>query len=97
MAWLQPVYEAYLNAGMKDDAHRVQLASEKKGKRAHEDMKEISARVEVSAAEMEKFLQESPQIVWNWPTRGSRQIYYQGDSGAGLLKGNDEVKRHLSR
>lgn len=57
MAWLQPVYEAYLNAGMKDDAHRVQLASEKKGKRAHEDMKEISARVEVSAAEMEKFLQ----------------------------------------
>jgi hypothetical protein len=57
LAWLQPVYEAYLNAGLKDDAQRVQLASEKKGKRAHEDMKEISASVEVSAAEMEKFLQ----------------------------------------
>jgi hypothetical protein len=57
LAWLQPVYEAYLNAGLKDDAQRVQLASEKKGKRAHEDMREISARVEVSAAEMEKFLQ----------------------------------------
>ena len=57
VAWLQPVYEAYLNAGMKDDAERVQVACEKKGKRAHEDMKQISARVEVSAAEMEKFLQ----------------------------------------
>jgi len=57
LGWLQPVYEAYLNAGMKEDAQRVQLASEKKGKRAHEDMKEISARVEVPAAEMEKFLQ----------------------------------------
>ena len=56
MGWLQPVYEAYLNAGMKDDAQRVQLASEKKGKRAHEDMKEISARVEISEAEMEEFL-----------------------------------------
>lgn len=42
---------------MKDDAQRVQISSEKKGKRAHEDMKEISARVEISAAEMEEFLQ----------------------------------------
>ena len=57
LGWLQPVYEAYLNAGMKDDAQRVQLASEKKGKRAHEDMKEISARVEISEAEVEKFVQ----------------------------------------
>lgn len=56
LGWLQPVYEAYLNAGMRDDAQRVQLASEKKGKRAHEDMKEISARVEISEAEVEEFV-----------------------------------------
>ena len=56
LGWLQPVYEAYLNAGMRDDAQRVQLASEKKGKRAHEDMKEISASVEISEAEVEEFI-----------------------------------------
>ena len=56
LGWLQPVYEAYLNAGMRDDAQRVQLASEEKGKRAHEDMKEISARVEISEAEVEEFV-----------------------------------------
>jgi hypothetical protein len=56
VGWLQPVYAAYRNAGMKEDAERVQVASEKKGKRAHEDMKQISARVEVPAAEMDKFL-----------------------------------------
>jgi lysyl-tRNA synthetase class 1 len=56
LGWLQPVYGAYLNAGMRDDAHRVQLASEQKGKRAHEDMKEISARVEISEAEVEEFV-----------------------------------------
>jgi hypothetical protein len=56
VGWLQPVYEAYRNAGMKENAERVQVASEKKGKRAHEDMKQISARIEVSAAEMDKFL-----------------------------------------
>lgn len=56
VGWLQPVYEAYRNAGMREDAERVQVASEKKGKRAHEDMKQISARVEVSAAEMDKFV-----------------------------------------
>jgi hypothetical protein len=57
LGWLHPVYEAYLNAGMKEDAQRVLLASEKKGKRVHEDMKTISARVEVSATEMDAFLQ----------------------------------------
>ena len=41
---------------MKDDAQRVQVAAEKKGKRAHEDMKQISARVETPAAEMDQFL-----------------------------------------
>jgi hypothetical protein len=56
LGWLQPVYEAYRNAGMRDDAQRVQLASEKKGKRAHEDMKQISARVEISEAEVEESL-----------------------------------------
>jgi hypothetical protein len=56
LGWLQPVYEAYLNAGMKDDAQRVQLSCMEKGKRSHEDMKEISARVEISGAEMEEFL-----------------------------------------
>ncbi len=52
----EDVVGAYRNAGMREDAERVQVASEKKGKRAHEDMKQISARVEVAAAEMEKFL-----------------------------------------
>lgn len=56
LGWLQPVYEAYLNAGMKEDAQRVQLSSEKKGRRAQEDMKEISARVEIPGAEMEEFV-----------------------------------------
>ena len=56
LGWLQPVYEAYRNAGMKEDAQRVQVAAEKKGRRAHEDMKQISARVEISADEMDKYL-----------------------------------------
>lgn len=56
LGWLQPVYEAYRNAGMKDDAQRVQVAAEKKGKRAHEDMKQLSASVQISAAEMDQYL-----------------------------------------
>lgn len=56
LAWLQPVYEAYRSAGMRDDAQRVHLVCEEKGKRAHEDMKQVSASVEISTEERENFL-----------------------------------------
>ena len=32
LAWLQPIFEMYRNAGMRDDAQRVQLVCEEKGK-----------------------------------------------------------------
>ena len=30
LGWLQPIYEAYRNAGMKEDAQRVQVAAERR-------------------------------------------------------------------
>jgi len=78
VGWLQPVYEAYRNAGMKEDAERVQVASERKGKRAHEDMKQISARVEVPAAEMDKFLAEI--------TADSLEVAYRRIAGRFITK-----------
>jgi hypothetical protein len=57
MGWLQPVYDAYLRAGLRDDAIRVQIAIKLKGERAHEDMKSISATVELPKEEMEQWLE----------------------------------------
>ena len=58
MGWLQPVYETYLRAGMRPDATRVQLLLKEKGKDAHKDMKTMSAKIEISKEEMERFLTE---------------------------------------
>jgi hypothetical protein len=56
MGWLQPVYETYRNAGMTEDAKRVQIKCEEKGRHAHKSMKVISASVEISAEEQDAFL-----------------------------------------
>jgi len=57
LGWLQPVYETYSNAGMTEDAKRVQLLCEEAGKHAHEDMKTISTQLEIPAHEMESYLE----------------------------------------
>lgn len=56
LAWLQPVIEQYRQAGMREDAERVQLASMEKGKNIEADMKVISVNTEIPREEMEAFL-----------------------------------------
>jgi hypothetical protein len=58
MAWLQPICEAYLSAGLREDATRVQLASKRKGERAHEDMRQVSATIEIPTKKMAEFMKE---------------------------------------
>jgi Domain of unknown function (DUF4209) len=56
LAWLQPVIERYRQAGMKEDAERVQLASVEKGKHIDADLKGVSVTVQIPHEEMEAFL-----------------------------------------
>lgn len=57
MAWLQPVYERYQEAGLAADAERVQLASYEKSKGLEADMKTISVEVELKAEELERMVE----------------------------------------
>jgi lysyl-tRNA synthetase class 1 len=57
MGWLQPVYDAYFRAGLREDATRVQLAIKLKGSCAREDMRTISANIEIPKEQMEQWLE----------------------------------------
>jgi hypothetical protein len=57
MAWLQPVIEKYHQSGLKDEAERLQLASEEKGKNIADDMKRIEVKLEIKREEIDSFVE----------------------------------------
>lgn len=57
-AWLMPVIERYEQEGLKQDAERLRILSEEKGKHIQEDLKEHTATFSISQAELEGFVKE---------------------------------------
>jgi hypothetical protein len=57
-AWLLPVIERYEQEGLKQDAERLRILSEEKGKHIHEDLKEHAAIFSISREELEGFVNE---------------------------------------
>lgn len=57
-AWLMPVIERYEQEGLKQDAERLRMLSEEKGKHIGEDLKELTATFSISQAELEGFVNE---------------------------------------
>jgi len=56
LAWLQPVFEAYRNRGMADDAKRVQLAMSTKGKDLPASLRWFKVSQEIPPEKMEAYL-----------------------------------------
>jgi hypothetical protein len=61
LAWLEPVYEEYVNRGMKEDAARVQAAIVEKGKNIAGDLKEIRIPVEFNKDQVDRLLDQFTQ------------------------------------
>lgn len=57
MGWLQPVYDEYRNRGMHEDAARVQAASAEKGQHVKEDLKQVTAKVELSPEQLQQIIE----------------------------------------
>lgn len=61
LAWLEPVYEEYVNRGMKEDAARVQAAIVEKGKNIAGDLKDIRIPVEFNKDQVDRLLDQFTQ------------------------------------
>ncbi|MBZ5494142.1 MAG: DUF4209 domain-containing protein [Acidobacteriia bacterium] len=57
-SWLLPVIERYEQEGLKQDAERLRILSEEKGKHVGDDLKELTATFSISQAELEGFINE---------------------------------------
>jgi hypothetical protein len=57
-AWLLPVIERYEQEGLKQDAERLRILAEEKGKHIQEDLKEHTATFSISREELEGFVKE---------------------------------------
>jgi lysyl-tRNA synthetase class 1 len=57
-SWLLPVIERYEQEGLKQDAERLRILSEEKGKHIGDDLKELTASFSISQAELEGFINE---------------------------------------
>ena len=57
-AWLEKVCQVYRDFGLKDDAQRLLRRIRELGPKARQDLKTISAQVEIKREEMEKYVQE---------------------------------------
>lgn len=58
MHWLQGIYEAYVSAGLHEDAKRVQLFSKQKAELAHQDFKVASATIEIPRDELKVWTEQ---------------------------------------
>jgi hypothetical protein len=57
-AWLLPVIERYEQEGLKQDAERLRILAEEKGKHIQEDLKEHTGTFSISREELEGFVKE---------------------------------------
>jgi lysyl-tRNA synthetase class 1 len=55
MAWLQPVFEKYLDLGLKEDAARIHRVLESRGPDAQAGMQRVAIPVQINMEDAEKF------------------------------------------